>query len=209
MTSFGLTPGGDRISTAHLSDVSPWGVLMDGRIRTVWQGARTAGRAFTVRVAPGDNASLLAALAQAGAGDVIVCDAHGISDRAVWGEIMARAAQQRGVVGFVCDGAVRDVAGMRELGFPVFAVGVTPLGPYNRTPGALQVPITVGGLSVSPGDVIFGDDDGVVVIPAERLDGTLERVIDRIERENVIVEGIDQGTALLDLLGVLAGTKRG
>lgn len=204
----GSTPSGALITTAHLSDVSPWGVVMDGRIRAVWEGARLCGRAYTVKVAPGDNASLMVALAEADSGDVIVCDGAGVVDRSLWGEIMARAAMQRGIVGLVCDGAVRDVAEMREMGFPAFAAAVTPLGPYSKVPGAVRIPIVVGGLPVAPGDAVYADDDGVVVIPADRYDGTLERVHDRIEREATIVAGLDDGRPLNDLLGVLAGTRR-
>jgi 4-hydroxy-4-methyl-2-oxoglutarate aldolase len=193
----------ERVTTAHLVDVSPWGVVMDAGIQAMWPGAALAGPAFTVRTAPGDNASLQAAIAKAGPGDVIVADGHALVDRALWGAIMSRAAQLRGIAGLVLDGAVRDRDEIRQLGFPVFARAWTPLTPYNKVPGATQVPITCGGLAVGPGDAIYADGDGVVVIPRADHDATLARAHDRIGREARIMDRLEAGDQLADLLGLL------
>ena len=114
------------ISTAHIADVSPFGVVMDPRIVSQWQGARASGRAFTVRTPPSDNASLHEALDRVADGDVLVVDGGGYLDRALWGAIMPEAAQLTGVRGLVMDGAVREVSEIRRMQFPVYAAGRTP-----------------------------------------------------------------------------------
>jgi regulator of RNase E activity RraA len=106
---------------------------------------------------------------------VIVVDAAGATDRALWGDKMSKLALERGIAGIVVDGAVRDVAAIQALGFPVFAAGRTPTPPVRELPGELGVPITCGGIRVSPGDQVHGDADGVVVIAAEDYDALLAR----------------------------------
>ncbi len=196
------------ITTAHLSDVSPYGRVMSPRIQSMWSGARILGPAYTVRVAPGDNASLMTAIAQAAPGDVIVADGSQNIDRALWGAIMARAAQLRGIAGLVADAAVRDRDEVREMGFPIFAMAWSPIGPYNKVSGFVDGPITCGDVAVEPGDLICGDGDGVIVIPKSDRDATLERARDRIQREESILQGLEEGRQLPDLLGLLRSEVR-
>lgn len=192
------------LTTAHISDVSPYGVVMDRRISSVWHGARAAGRAFTVSTPPGDNASLHQAISLVEEGEVIVVDGKGYLDRALWGAIMSEAAQLAGAAGLVVDGAVRDIAETRRLAFPVFAAGFTPAGPYNKVRGEIGVTITCGGLSVSPGDWVHADDDGVVVIAASRTEEILPLAETRHQLEEEILNGLRQGQPLGSLLGILS-----
>lgn len=193
----------DRLTTAHLSDVSPYGVVMSPSIRSMWEGATVSGPAFTVRVAPGDNASLQAAIADAPEGSVIVCDGGGYLERSLWGAIMSRAAQIRGIAGLVVDGAVRDRDEIRGIGFPVFAAGCTPIGPYNKVPGSLRQAVVCGGVTVSLDDMVYGDGDGVVVVPKADHAATNDRAEDRMRREAAIVAGLEEGRPLAELLGML------
>lgn len=126
------------------------------------------GRAVTVRVPPGDNLMVHKAIELAEKGDVIVVDAGGDLTNAIIGERMVTAADAKGIAGFVIFGAIRDVAHLRVCGFPVFAAGVTHRGPYKNGPGEINFPIAINGMVVEPGDIIVGDDDGLVCLP--RLD---------------------------------------
>ncbi|MFJ4029540.1 RraA family protein [Paenarthrobacter sp. NPDC089989] len=144
-------------------------------IGPVWAGARVIGTAYTVWTRAGDNIAIHDAIAAAAEGDVIVINGEGDTTRALLGEMMGNKAQKRGIRGFVVDGMVRDAEGLKDLGFPVFARGVTPAGPYKSGPGRLNEPIACGNVAVSPGDIILGDDDGVVVIPLARAEEILEK----------------------------------
>lgn len=144
-------------------------------IGTVWPGARMIGTAYTVWTRAGDNITIHEAIAAASEGDVIVINGEGDTTRALLGEMMGNKAQKRGIRGFVVDGMVRDADGLREIGLPVFARGVTPAGPYKSGPGRLNETIACGNVAVSPGDIIIGDDDGVVVVPLARAQEILER----------------------------------
>ncbi len=131
-------------------------------------GVHLAGTALTVRVRSGDNLMIHKALQLGRPGDVLVVDGNGCTDRALMGEIMKRVAQARGFAGLVVDGAVRDVASFRGDDFPCYARGVCHRGPYKDGPGEINVPVSIGGMVVHPGDIVIGDDDGVVfVTPAE------------------------------------------
>jgi len=162
--------------------------VMRPEIKPIVPGMRVLGPAVTVLTRPGDALYVAHAADVAERGDVIVVDGGGFSNVAVIGERIAYYMQvKRGVAGIVVDGAVRDLRGLRELGFATFCSGVTPLIFGSQGPGAINVPISCGGVPVNPGDIVFGDDDGVVVVPrldAERvaaladahLAGELERV---------------------------------
>jgi len=196
------------LTTAHLCDVSTFGILMDPGIRAVWAGARAFGPALTVMCAPGDNASLVAALRRAEPGDVLVVDAGGALEKGLWGAILSEAAARRGIAGLVVDGAVRDCDEIAELRFPVFARGRTPATPYSKIHGHVGRPVVVGGLRVHPGDAVYADGDGVVVIPRADHDDVAERALHRVELERQILDGLADGRTLDELLPILAATRR-
>jgi regulator of RNase E activity RraA len=138
---------------------------------------RILGPACTVKVYPGDNLAVHKALDIAQPGDVIVVDAGSSPMNGVLGDLVSAKARHRGVAGFVVDGLIRDLPGILELeDFPVFARGVTPIGPLHRGPGEVNFPICAGGIVVHPGDVIVGDRNGVVVVPSEHADELLDRL---------------------------------
>lgn len=126
----------------------------------------TCGSAFTVRVRSGDNLLIHKALDLLQTGDVLVVDGEGDTTRALMGEIMMTSAMVQGAVAFVLDGAVRDIDAFEEHRFPCWARGVSLRGPYKDGPGHINVPVTVGGMLVNPGDVLVGDGDGVIAVPA-------------------------------------------
>jgi RraA family protein len=165
----------EPLPTALLSDAAPQPIALDALIRPVWAGARLAGPAFTVSTPPGEHRAVRLAAEQAAAGDVLVVAAGGALRCALWGEKMSKLALERGLAGVVIDGAVRDLDDLAALGFPVFARGVVPTPPGREAQGELGVPVVCAGLPVSPGDVVYGDADGVVVVPSAQHDEIVGR----------------------------------
>lgn len=152
------------------------------------------GPACTVKVYPGDNLMVHKALDVAQPGDVVVVDTSGSTMTAVLGDLISTKARHRGIAGFVIDGLIRDLAGIRELGdFPVFARGVTPIGPLHRGPGEINCPISAGGVVVHPGDVIVGDLNGVVVVPRAIADDLLARLQAGARKESDYVAAVASG----------------
>ena len=126
------------------------------------------GTAFTIRAPQGDNLMFHKAMDMAQPGDVIMIDAGGSVDRAIFGELMATYCRSRGIAGIVCDGAIRDCDGLSKMtDFAVYAKGVTPNGPYKNGPGEINFPVTVAGQVICPGDILVGDGDGLLVIKPE------------------------------------------
>ncbi|MET4802153.1 RraA family protein [Bradyrhizobium sp. LB11.1] len=157
------------------------------------RSGRLIGAAFTVRTRPGDNLAIHRALELVGPGDVIVVDGGGDETRALVGEIMKNIAQWRKAEGYVIDGAIRDVAAFADDDFPCFARAVIHRGPYKNGPGEINVPVTIGGSVISPGDIVVGDEDGVVSFPAAGAAALLEAVCAQIKREEETLKAIREG----------------
>jgi len=141
---------------------------MHGRVAPVHQNMKVAGPAFTVEVRPGDNLMIHAAIALAQPGDVLVIDGKGDQTAALMGTLMLSACKKRGLAGVIVDGSIRDKLEILELDFPVFSAGFNPAGPTKFVPGRINHPISAGGATVNPGDLVVGDADGVVVIEREK-----------------------------------------
>ncbi|WP_432565098.1 RraA family protein [Kineococcus sp. SYSU DK003] len=169
----GLLAAYADVPVANVGDARDRLGLVAGRIHAVWPGARVVGRALPVFCRKGENIGILAALDVAQPGDVLVVDGQGDPDRALMGELIAERARVKGIRGMVIDGAVRDVEELQHLGFPVWALGSSPAGPYKNGPGWAGRPVAVGGVVVNRGDLVVGDPDGVVVVPAAEAEATL------------------------------------
>lgn len=155
---------------------------------------RILGPACTVKVYPGDNLMVHKSLDVVEPGDVIVIDAGSTMMNGVLGDLISTKARHRGVAGFVVDGLIRDLPEIRALGdFPVFARGVTPIGPLHRGPGEINHPISAGGIVVHPGDIVVGDPNGVVIVPQEVAADLLERLRERAEREAEYRDAVARG----------------
>lgn len=153
------------------------------------------GNAFTVRVRPGDNLMIHKALTMVQPGDVLVIDGGGDLTQALVGGLMRTTCIAQGLAGLVIDGAVRDVVEWTEGGMPLFAKGHTHRGPTKDGPGDINVPIACAGLHVAPGDVIVGDADGVIAIPAAQARNILQRTHRHLEKEARIREENRSGTS--------------
>lgn len=165
--------------------------------------SRICGPAATVRCAPYDNLALHQAIAGARPGEILVVETSQAYDGVLFGEILAAAALAHQVVGIVLDGHVRDSAGIRSLGFPTFCRGVAIRGSSKVDEGSRNVPVVCGGIAVDPGDLVVGDADGVVVVPARRAQEVLERTRQRMEQEERLMVGVRKGRSTLELLGLL------
>lgn len=186
--------------TATIYEASGLDCALDPALRPVYPGARLAGRALPVRTHPADNLPLHLALEQAGPGDVLVVDGRQ-ELCGYWGEVLAVAAQARGVAGLVIDGGVRDVVEQERLGFPVFARGVCVRRTGKANRGIVGAPLTVAGVLVQPGDAVVADADGVVVLPPGAVTPTLEASGTRIAKEDAIMARLRDGELTLDLYG--------
>lgn len=152
------------------------------------------GSAFTVKTRTDDNLMLHKAIDMAVPGDIIVVDAQGDTTHAITGELMVMWAQKRGIAGMVIDGAIRDAGAIRKLTIPVYAAGVTPAGPYKDGPGEINVPVSCGGVTVKPGDILVGDEDGIVVIDPHYAPEILEKARKTMEKEAGVMADIKNGT---------------
>jgi 4-hydroxy-4-methyl-2-oxoglutarate aldolase len=161
------------IPPTTLADLLGRGQVMDIGIRPLWAPTpRLAGPAFTVRCPPGDNLMLHAAIHRAEPGAVIVVEAGDV-DYAVAGGNVCAVAQRRGIAGFVLDGVIRDLAEIREMGFPVFARGVIPIPGVKVAVEPLGGPVLCGGVTVHAGDIVVADEEGIVVTPGARQEQVL------------------------------------
>jgi regulator of RNase E activity RraA len=186
--------------TAKVGDAMGRYGVMDFEIKPIATGMRILGPAVTVLTRPGDALYVARAADIAQAGDVIVIDSGGYKDVSIIGERIAYYMQEkRGINGIVIDGAVRDVRGIRELGFPTFAKAITPRIFGSQGPGAINVPISCGGVPVNPGDLILGDDDGVVVVPRSDLERVLKLTEEHLAGELHRLDLVNQGKPLTEV----------
>ena len=176
-----------------LADVAGRRGALDGRIAPLAPSMRIAGPAFTVEVRAGDNLMIHAAMALARPGDVLVIDGKGDTGCALMGSIMLNACKALRLGGVVIDAAIRDTEELRELGFPVFAVGASPNGPTKFIPGRINWPISCGGIAISPGDLIVADADGVVAIEREKAGSLLDAAAKKVAEERARIADIVAG----------------
>jgi 4-hydroxy-4-methyl-2-oxoglutarate aldolase len=175
---------------------------MPGFIKPLFSGMTLYGPALTVECRPGDNLPIHAAVAAAQPGDVLVVDFKGMMESGPWGDILTEAALLRGVAGLVIDGCARDGAVIRTLNFPVFARGLNMKGTTKLMPGPVNRPIVCAGVPVSPGDMVIGDDDGVVIVPFAEIDTVAAAARTREDKESLMREKLRTGSTTLELLGL-------
>ena len=171
--------------TGPVGDALGRSAAMDLSVKPVFP-CTVLGTAVTVHTTPCDNLGNYKALDLAGPGDVIVCAVDGYPTHSVWGDLTSEIAKTKGLAGMVTDGMVRDVAGLERVGLPVFAKGLTPNSPQKDGPAQINVPVVCGGVIVRPGDVVLGDADGIVVVPAEKVEEVAEAVKAIEEKEKGI-----------------------
>jgi regulator of RNase E activity RraA len=187
-----------EFATCNVCDALGRFGAMHYTIKPVVPGWRVAGPAITVRTRPCDNLVIYKALELAQPGDVLVITNHEYETNATWGDLTSMIGKARGLAGMVTDGLVRDIAGLREVGLPVFARGLTPNSPLKDGPGEVNVPVSCGGVIVNPGDIIVGDEDGVVVVPREDAELVIARTRAIVAKEEKTVKEIQSGSLIPD-----------
>lgn len=188
-----------KLDVATVYEASGRKGYIDGAIKPATAGNRICGPAYTVQCAPGDNLMLHKALQRAPAGSVLVASVGGLYEYGYWGGMMAVAAMSRGLGGLAIDGCVRDSAEMAKMGFQVFCRGFSIRGTVKTTLGLINYPINFGQMTVFPGDLILGDDDGMVVVRAEEAAAVLEKSRKRIEFEKEKSEQLSSGVTSVEL----------
>ncbi|NMK46839.1 RraA family protein [Achromobacter sp. Bel] len=183
-----------RIPVANISDCMSRMTAGGARLRPMHDGSPMAGPALTVRTRPGDNLLVHKALELAQPGDVVVVDAGGDLTNAIIGEIMTTYAQTRGLAGIVINGAIRDSGTIRRGAFPVYAAGVTHRGPYKDGPGEINAVIALDGMTIEPGDLILGDDDGLLSLPYDQVSALYDAASAKHAVEEQMLAQIAAGT---------------
>ncbi len=174
------------------------------RLRPIQQGVRLAGPAVTVSCHPGDNLMIHAAVEVCREGDVLVVTHTAPTTHGVFGELLATSLMARGVRALVTDAGVRDTAELRAIGFAVWSQHVSCQGTVKASPGSVNLPVVLGGVAVDPGDVVCGDDDGVVVVPHADASWALDQARERVAREEATRRRLAAGELGVDIYGLRA-----
>ncbi len=177
-------------------------------IKPLARGMKVCGPAFTVKTPPCDNVMLLKAIKEAQSGDVLVVDAGRLVEAGPFGELTALECLTKGLGGLVTTGSVRDTHEIIEMGFPVFSAGVSIVGTVKESLGLINHPISAGDVIINPGDIILGDDDGVVLIPLAQAAEILKASDARVAKEDATKEEIRKGRSIFDIYGYDAVLKR-
>jgi len=193
-----------RLGVATIHEASGKAGLIDIELVQVIRGSRVAGPARIAACAQGDNLMVHAVMAEAQPGDVLVLTMPDPAPVALIGELLATQASVRGVAGVLVDGAIRDLEQLEELGLPVWARYVRVRGALKDVPGRLNVPVTVGGTEIRPGDIVVLDCDGAVAVPRERVAEVQELAIARESRELELRAKLERGALTYDIHGLRA-----
>ena len=190
-----------KLPTGNVADSVGPQFVMNSAIKPIDTKSKMVGRAVTVNCFPGDNLALHQGMAEAKAGDVLVFDCKGYTEAGHFGDIMATACKVKGIAGVVIDGSCRDSQDILELGLPVFVRAFNPRGTVKESLGSVNVPIVCGSVSVKPGDIIFGDCDGVVVVPQEREDEVFAKALKKYDYEIEVREKLLSGMSTMEVYG--------
>jgi len=189
------------LGTATLFEASGLPCAVDPQVRTLWPGAFVAAPAYPVACSPGDNLAIHIALERAPRGSVLVVDTGGFL-AGYWGEVLTVAAQTAGLAGLVINGGVRDVAALRARRFPVFTCGVSVRGTVKASVPSVGIALHFSGAPVAPGDLVVGDDDGVVILPAARVTQIVANGEARADKEAAMMRRLAEGATTLELMNL-------
>lgn len=180
--------------------------LMHPYLRPIYPTARVAGSALTIECAPGDNLMIHAALEVAREGDVLVVGLTKVADReyGMFGDLLATSCRARGVEALIIDAGVRDVVELKGMKFPVWSKSISALGTLKETAGLVNETIVCAGVTVNPGDVIVGDQDGVVVVKRAEASDVLKAALARVEKEIATRKRLAAGELGIDIYGLRA-----
>jgi 4-hydroxy-4-methyl-2-oxoglutarate aldolase len=197
------------VPTGHAVDAKGGRGALDYRIKPlVPLSAVMVGVAITCHCGPADNLALFGALAEAKLGDILVAATDACMATSIAGDLLMGMARNRGIKGLITDGLVRDLAGIIAVGLPVYAAGLTPDSPARNGPGTVGLPIVLGGVSIDSGDIIVGDNDGVVVIRRSEASAVIRQLADVRAAETDLEAKVKAGLEIPDFVRTLLQSDR-
>lgn len=198
-----------NVPTGYVIDAMGGRGALDYRIKPLAPAtAILVGVAITCHCGPADNLGLFAAMATARRGDIMLAATDAFTATSVTGDLLLGMAKNRGVAGLVTDGLVRDLAGILGVGLPVYCAGITPNSPARNGPGTVGLPIVLGGVAVAPGDIVIGDDDGVVIVPRGEIATVLKRLSDVRAAEAALDAKVKAGLEVPDFIQSILASDR-
>ncbi len=197
------------VPTGYVVDTMGGRGGLDYRIKPlVPQNTPLLGVAMTCDCGPADNLALFGAMAMAEAGDILVAATDAFTATSVTGDLLLGMAKNRGILGLVTDGLVRDLVGVLGVGLPVYCAGITPNSPARNGPGTVGHPVTMGGMTIAPGDIVIGDNDGVVIIPLAQAETVLARLKDVKAAEAALEAKVKAGLGVPDFVQAILDSDR-
>jgi 4-hydroxy-4-methyl-2-oxoglutarate aldolase len=197
------------VPTGYVVDAMGGRGGLDYRIKPLAaQNTPLLGIAMTCHCGPADNLALFGALATAQAGDILVAATDAFTATSVTGDLLLGMAKNRGLLGLVTDGLVRDLVGVLGVGLPVYCAGVTPNSPARNGPGTVGHSVTMGGMTIAPGDIVIGDNDGVVIIPLAQAEAVLDRLKDVKAAEATLEAKVKAGLEVPDFVQKILESDR-
>lgn len=190
-----------ELPTGNVADNNPNGYVLPSSIRPVNPSLHLIGRAFPIECAPGDNLALHQGIEAAGAGDVLIFDCKGYTEGGHFGDMMANACKVKGIAGVIINGSCRDSEDIRALQYPVYASAFCPAHTVKEQLAELNVTVRIGEAVIRPGDLIFADCDGVVVVPFEEEDTVMAKAVQKHEQEKEILRRILSGENSMHIYG--------
>ncbi len=198
-----------NVPTGHAVDAMDGRGALDYRIKPLAPAnSAMVGVAVTCHCGPADNLALFGALAIAKAGDILVAATDGFTATSVTGDLLLGMAKNRGLKGLVTDGLARDLAGILAVGLPLYCAGLTPNSPVRNGPGTVGQPVIVGGVAVSSGDIVIGDNDGIVIVPRAQIGGVLERLAAVRAAEAALEAKVKAGLEVPDFVEAILKSDR-
>lgn len=197
-----LVEGASIFNPATLHEAQGRIGALHSRIKPIYPGMKVCGPATTVTCHPVDNLMITVAISMAKPGDVLVVAAGGDTEQGLFGEVLTTACMAKGIVGIVTDGGVRDGPAIHQRGFNAFCAGLSIKGTSKETVGAVNHPVVVGGVLIRPGDLVSGDDDGVVIVRKEDIEEVCRVSAAREAKEREIMSSLEKGIDILELNSV-------
>jgi len=204
-----LLAGFSGVPTGHLVDAMEGRGCIDYRIKPLAPiDAVMVGVAVTCRAGPDDNLALFGALHAARKGDILIAATDAFTRAAVTGDLLLGMAKNRGIAGFVTDGLIRDLVGVLAVGLPVYCAGITANSPARNGPGTVGLPVVIGDVVIHSGDIVVGDRDGVVIVPQDRAQETLEKLKDVKAAEASLEAKVKAGLQIPDFVEAIIRSDR-
>jgi 4-hydroxy-4-methyl-2-oxoglutarate aldolase len=197
------------VPTGYAVDAMAGRGALDYRIKPLAPASSVlVGVAVTCQCGPADNLALFAALAVAQPGDILVAATDGFTATSVTGDLLVGMAKNRGIRGLVTDGLVRDIAGILAVGLPVYCAGITANSPVRNGPGTVGLPVVLGGATVASGDLVIGDNDGIVIVPRDQIGTVLKRLPDIRTAEAALEAKVKGGLEIPDFIQAILDSDR-